>query len=454
MSLSIVILAAGQGTRMRSRHPKVLQPLAGRPLLAHVLETTRQLAADQVVVVYGHGGDAVRAAFPGDQTTWVEQAEQLGTGHAVQQAMPAVDNGALVLVLYGDVPLVTSGTLERLVDATGNDHPAILTVEVDDAHGYGRIVRGEGGRVLAIVEEKDATDEQREIREINTGLMACPAAQLADLIARLDADNAQGEYYLTDIVELAAARDIAVSAVVAEDEVEVMGINDRRNLAEAEAANRARTARALLDSGVTLADPARIDVRGSLDCGTDVFIDVNAVFEGEVSLGDDVRIGPNVIIRDAHIGDGTFIHPNCVIEDARVGPSCEVGPFARIRPGTTLEDGAKMGNFVETKNTTLGKGSKASHLTYLGDATVGEGVNIGAGTITCNYDGTSKYQTIIGDGAFIGSGVELLAPVEIGANAYIAAGSTISDDAPPGKLSVARARQVLVESWKRPESKK
>jgi bifunctional UDP-N-acetylglucosamine pyrophosphorylase/glucosamine-1-phosphate N-acetyltransferase len=436
---------------MRSRSPKVLQPLAGKPLLAHVLATVAEVDAQQRIVVYGHGGDAVKAAFAESEVTWVEQAERLGTGHAVMQAMPAIRADAIVLVLYGDVPLVRAETLKQLVNATVGDRPAILTVEVSDPSGYGRVVRNDHGQVLAIVEEKDARDSQRAIAEINTGLLACPAGQLSSLLDRVEANNAQGEYYLTDIVGLAVADGLEVAAVVADNEVDVMGINDRHQLAEAEAARRERVSGELLDSGVTLADPARLDVRGTLECGQDVFIDVNVVFEGEVRLEDNVSVGPNCVVRDTKVGAGTQIHSHSILEQAEVGAGCEIGPFARVRPGSVFHEGAKLGNFVETKNTTLGKGSKASHLTYLGDAIVGAGVNVGAGTITCNYDGQNKNRTVIGDGAFIGSGVELVAPLEIGPSAYIAAGSTISRDAPGGKLTVARTRQVVVETWTPPE---
>jgi bifunctional UDP-N-acetylglucosamine pyrophosphorylase/glucosamine-1-phosphate N-acetyltransferase len=410
MNLDVVILAAGQGTRMRSRLPKVLQPLAGRPLLAHVMDMAAGLDDARLHVVYGHGGDQVPARFADRQVSWVEQAEQLGTGHAVEQAMPGIADDATVLVLYGDVPLVRPETADSLIEAATRG-VALLTVRMDDPTGYGRIVRDRDGRVTSIVEQKDADAEERSIDEVNTGLMAVPADRLRDWLSRLDNANAQGEFYLTDIVALAVADRVPVAAVQAGDPEEVMGVNDKVQLAEAEAAVRRRRVDELMEQGATVADPARVDVRGKVTCGQDVFLDVGVVLEGEVRLDDRARVGPYCVVRDSHIGEGAEIHPYSLVEGAEVGTGCSVGPFARLRPGAQLETGAKVGNFVEVKNSRLGEGSKANHLSYVGDTTVGRDTNIGAGTITCNYDGANKHRTVIGDRVFIGSGVELVAPV-------------------------------------------
>lgn len=434
---------------MRSHLPKVLQPLAGRPMLEHVITAAEALLAHRICVVYGHGGETVRERFSGRGLEWALQEPQLGTGHAVQQAMPVLPANDIAVVLYGDVPLVLPETIERLARAAVNG-PAILTVFEDKPAGYGRIIRDPASAVVAIVEEKDATDEQLRIDEVNTGLLACPVNMLGPWLDALKADNAQGEYYLTDIVATAVAAGCRVEAVIADSPTEVMGINDKAQLAVAERAYRERTAAALMEAGVTLADPARIDVRGRLTCGMDVFIDINTVFIGSVELGDRVTIGPNCVIENCRIGDGSVIHASSVLQDAQVGAQCNVGPFARLRPGTEMKTGARIGNFVETKQTVLGIGSKANHLTYLGDATIGDNVNVGCGTITCNYDGARKRATVIGDNAFIGSGVELVAPVEIGAGATIGAGSTISKHAPAGELTLSRVRQTTVKGWKRP----
>jgi len=452
LSLSIVILAAGQGTRMRSELPKVLQPLAGRPLLAHVLECAHELGADDVCVVYGHGGDSVGRAFEGEEVRWSLQAEQMGTGHAVQQAMPATPDGNTVLILFGDVPLLTSDTLRRLIDATGDDEMSVLTVDMDDPTGYGRIVRKEGD-VDRIVEQKDATAEEQAVVEINTGVMLCAADKLKGWLANLGNDNAQGEYYLTDVIAMAVADGVTVHGVKANSMVEVMGINDKKQLAEAERALQARLVDALMAEGVGFADPARVDIRGKLSCGKDVFIDINAVFEGDVSLGDGTTIESNNLVRDSQLGPGTLLHSNCHIEGAKTGSNCEIGPFARLRPGARLADDVKIGNFVEVKKSFISDGSKVNHLTYIGDAEIGKGVNVGAGTITCNYDGANKFKTRIGDGAFIGSGVMLVAPVEVGAMATIGAGSTISKDAPEDKLTIERSKQFTIKGWKRPLKK-
>jgi bifunctional UDP-N-acetylglucosamine pyrophosphorylase/glucosamine-1-phosphate N-acetyltransferase len=453
LGLSVIILAAGQGTRMRSDLPKVLQPLAGRPLLGHVLAMAAGMGADDVCVVYGHGGDTVPEAFGDDAVRWELQAEQLGTGHAVQQAMPGTPAENRVLVLYGDVPLLTAATLRRLLDGAPAGDVAVLTVDLDDPAGYGRILRGSGGEVTGIVEQKDATDAERQIPEINTGVMAGPAARLADWLTRLGNDNSQGEYYLTDVVAMACADGVAVHGIKADDPVEVMGINDRKQLAEAERALQARLVDELMAAGVGFADPARVDIRGELRCGRDVFIDVNAVFEGKVTLGDGTKIESNNVIRDSELGPRTLVHPNCHIEGAKTGEGCEIGPFARFRPGAELADRVKVGNFVEIKKSRIADGSKVNHLTYIGDAEVGTGVNVGAGTITCNYDGANKHRTTIGDGAFIGSSVNLVAPVEVGRGATIGAGSTITRPAPADSLTVERAKQVTVEHWKRPTKK-
>ena len=452
MGISVIILAAGQGTRMRSDLPKVLQPLAGQPLLGHVLATASSLGIEDICVVYGHGGDAVPTAFPGPGIRWVLQAEQLGTGHAVQQAMPNTPDANQVLVLFGDVPLLMPATVQRLLDATPADELAVLTVDLEMPTGYGRIVR-EGERVVGIVEQKDASAEQRAICEINTGVMVCPAARLRRWLDDLDNDNAQGEYYLTDVIAMAVADGVAVHGIKADNWTEVMGINDKKQLAEAERALQARLVDELMVQGVGFADPARVDIRGKLECGEDVFIDVNVVFEGEVRLGDGVRIESNNVIRDSSLGAGTVVHPNCHLEGATTGDQCEIGPFARMRPGATLANRVKLGNFVEVKKSTIADGSKVNHLTYIGDTEIGTGVNVGAGTITCNYDGANKHKTTIGDDVFIGSGVNLVAPVEIGRGATIGAGSTITRPAPAEQLTLERSKQLTVKGWKKPVKK-
>ncbi len=438
---------------MRSDLPKVLQPLAGRPLLAHVIETAQAIGPAAIHVVYGHGGDRVRAALAEAPVTWVLQAEQRGTGHAVAQAMPQVGDQDLVLVLYGDVPLIRADTLRQLVALAGPKRVALLTMALDDPTGYGRIVRSARGEVRRIVEEKDATARVKRIREGNTGVLVAPAKPLRRWLSRLRADNAQGELYLTDIVAMAVKEKVKVTPLVAASATEVQGINDKRQLAEVEAAHRARRAQELLDAGVTLVDPVRVDVRGPLEVGRDVEIDVNVVFEGRVRLGDRVRIGANCVIRDTEIGDDTQVFPNCVIDRAQIGPACNIGPFARFRPSSRLARGVHIGNFVEVKNSVLGEGSKSNHLTYLGDAVIGAKVNVGAGTITCNYDGVNKSPTHIDDGAFIGSGAMLVAPVRIGARATIGAGSVITKDTPPDKLTLERAKQVTIDGWQRPTKK-
>jgi bifunctional UDP-N-acetylglucosamine pyrophosphorylase/glucosamine-1-phosphate N-acetyltransferase len=454
MPISVVILAAGQGKRMKSDLPKVLQLLAGRPLLQHVIDTAREIHAADIHVVYGHGGERVRDALAGPDLTWALQAEQLGTGHAVMQAMPGVPDDHLALILYGDVPMVEAATLRRLAEAAGEGAIAVLSVRMKDPTGYGRIVRDGARNVARIVEHKDANAKERAIDEVNTGLMAVPAARLREWLGNLRNDNAQGEYYLTDIVVMAVKAGLKVNAVLADSEEEVLGVNDKVELAEVEGVYRKRRATQLMLQGVSLADPARFDARGPVTVGRDVFIDVNVVFEGKVSLGDRVRIGPNVVIKDTTIGDDTVVFPNCVIDSAIIGSKCNIGPFARFRPSSELAAGVHIGNFVEVKNSILGAGSKANHLTYLGDTTVGQKVNVGAGTVTCNYDGANKWRTEIGDGAFIGSGAMLVAPVKVGAGATIGAGSTITRDAPDGKLTLERSKQITLDSWKRPEKQK
>ncbi len=451
--LSIIVLAAGQGKRMNSALPKVLHPLAGKPLLAHVLDTATTLNPVAVHVVYGHGGDAVRKALPSVSVQWSLQSEQLGTGHAVQQAMPQVPDDHLVLILYGDVPMIRADTLGRLLTLAAGKSMALLTVRLQDPTGYGRIVRDRRGAVRKIVEEKDATTAQRKINEGNSGVMAVPARLLRRWLAKLKSDNAQGEYYLTDIIAMAVHDKIAVRPLVANTVAEVLGVNDKSQLAMLEAEYRQQRAQELLRAGVTLIDPQRIDVRGTLTVGRDVEIDVNVVFEGSVHLADGVRIGPNCVLRDVSVGAGTTIKPNCVFEHAEIGSNCELGPFTRIRPGTVLADAVHLGNFVEVKKSRVGRGSKVNHLSYIGDTSIGETSNIGAGTITCNYDGANKYRTEIGNNAFIGSGSMLVAPVRIGDGATIGAGSTISKDAPPGQLTLERSKQISIDGWQRPSKK-
>jgi bifunctional UDP-N-acetylglucosamine pyrophosphorylase/glucosamine-1-phosphate N-acetyltransferase len=437
---------------MRSDLPKVLQPLAGKPLLAHVLDTAHQLNADDICVVYGHGGDAVPESFPGDRLRWSLQAERLGTGHAVQQSMPQTPDENRVLILFGDVPLLRATTLQRLLEQTPVDELAVLSVDMEDPTGYGR-VRRDGENVIGIVEQKDASEAEQTISEINTGVMVCPATQLKSWLNNLGNDNAQGEYYLTDVIAMAVRDGVTVHGVKAETWVEVMGINDKKQLAEAERALQARLVDELMEQGVGFADPARVDIRGKLSCGKDVFIDVNAIFEGDVTLGDGARIESNNLIRDSELGAGTVVHSNCHIESSSTGQNCEIGPFARMRPGAELANNVKVGNFVEIKKSTVADGSKINHLAYIGDAEVGTGVNVGAGTITCNYDGANKHKTTIGDNVFIGSGVNLVAPVEIGKGATIGAGSTITKPAPGEQLTIERSKQISIKGWKKPVKK-
>jgi bifunctional UDP-N-acetylglucosamine pyrophosphorylase/glucosamine-1-phosphate N-acetyltransferase len=453
MPLEIVILAAGQGKRMRSKLPKILHPLAGRPLLGHVLETARALEPRRIVVVHGNGADQVRAAFADARVEWALQAEQLGTGHAVQQALPSISPDAEVLILYADVPLVRPATLRRLLDA-GRDGLAVMTAEVSDPTGYGRIVRQGSGDVARIVEQRDASSEELALREINAGFMAMSARRLSGWLGRLTNRNAQKEYYLTDVVALAVAEGLPVRAVKVEDAWEVAGVNSKRELAAIERRYQSVQAQLLLDEAVTLADPARIDVRGELSCGTDVAIDVNCVFEGSVTLAEGVRIGPNCLLRNVRIGAGTEVLAFSHLEDSEIGARCRLGPYARLRPGNSLADEVHVGNFVELKASRIGKGSKANHLSYIGDSEVGSAVNVGAGTITCNYDGAAKHRTIIEDECFIGSDTTLVAPVRVARGSYIGAGSTINKDTPAGQLTLSRARQVSLPAWKPPKKKK
>lgn len=448
-ALHVIILAAGAGKRMKSDLPKVLQPIAGRPMLAHVIDTARQLRPDAIHVVYGHGGEAVRAAFA-DQSDlqWAEQTQQLGTGHAVQQAMPQVPDAATVLVLYGDVPLIQVDTLRHLLAQPGR--LAVLVADMVNPTGYGRIVRNAEGKVGAIVEQKDATDEQLAIRTINTGIITAESTALRTWLSQLSNSNAQGEYYLTDVFASAAADYTPADMAFVADAQEAEGANDPWQLSQLERAWQLREVRALCAQGARVIDPARLDIRGTVTVGRDVQIDVNVILEGTVELGDGVSIGPFTRLKDVKLAAGTVVKPHCDLDGVVSEGAADIGPFARLRPGTVLAEGSHVGNFVETKKVHLGVGSKANHLTYLGDAVIGSKVNIGAGTITCNYDGVNKSQTTIGDNAFIGSNSSLVAPVTIGQGATIAAGSVITRNAPEGELTVARARQQTIEGWHRP----
>lgn len=451
--VSVVILAAGQGTRMKSKLPKVLHPIGGKPLLAHVIDTAASLNARQIAVVYGHGGERVREALTRDDVSWVEQAEQLGTGHAVAQVAPQLADDHCVLVLYGDVPLIRTTSLTDLVYQAGNNRLAILTVHLDDPTGYGRIVRDEHGRVQRIVEQKDTNDQEKRISEVNTGILAVNGKLLKAWLKRLDNKNAQGEYYLTDIIAMAVADGVEVMASHPAGEDEVLGVNSRSQLAHLERVYQRQYAEQLMAQGVTIADPARIDIRGEVSVGQDVTLDVNVVLEGKVSIGSDVYIGPNCVLRDSVLEDGVQMQAMCVADGAHIGSKSLIGPYSRLRPGAQLVGDNHIGNFVEVKNSVIGHGSKVNHLTYIGDTDMGSGVNIGAGTITANYDGANKHRTVIGDNASTGSNSVMVAPVTVGEGATIGAGSVISKDAPPGKLTVARAKQVTIDGWQRPVKK-
>ncbi|MCG6863236.1 MAG: bifunctional UDP-N-acetylglucosamine diphosphorylase/glucosamine-1-phosphate N-acetyltransferase GlmU [Chromatiaceae bacterium] len=453
MKLGVVVLAAGKGKRMRSRLPKVLHQLAGRPLLGHVLDTARAIGNTRVCVVYGHGGELVRRTLADYDCTWVEQVQQLGTGHAVMQALPRMQGMDRILVLYGDVPLIQPGTLQTLMDEAAHTDLGLLTAMLGDPTGYGRIVRDGGGRVLRNVEHKDATEAELEIEEINTGFMIADRARMDDWLSRIDNRNTQREYYLTDVIALASRDGVEIATSQPQFLEEVCGINDRVQLAAQERFLQRRQAEALMRDGVTLADPARLDVRGRLYAESDVSIDVNVVIEGEVHLGEGASIGPNCLLRECDIGRGTQVLANCIIEHSSVGSGARIGPFSRLRPEVILADHVHVGNFVEIKKSQVGEGSKVNHLTYVGDARIGRGVNVGAGTITCDYDGANKHLTVIGDDAFIGSNTSLVAPVDIGAGATIGAGSVVCREAPAGKLTLTRAEQVTFDGWRRPSKK-
>ncbi|MCO7575071.1 MULTISPECIES: bifunctional UDP-N-acetylglucosamine diphosphorylase/glucosamine-1-phosphate N-acetyltransferase GlmU [Pseudomonas chlororaphis group] len=450
MSLEIVILAAGQGTRMRSALPKVLHPVAGNSMLGHVIHSARQLDPQRIHVVIGHGADAVRERLAADDLNFVLQDKQLGTGHAVAQAVPFI-TADTVLILYGDVPLIEVETLQRLLKQVGPEQLGLLTVGLDDPTGYGRIVRDASGKVTAIVEQKDANEAQRAITEGNTGILAVPGKRLGDWTGRLSNNNAQGEYYLTDVIAMAVSDGLIVATEQPHDAMEVQGANDRKQLAELERHYQLRAARRLMAQGVTLRDPARFDVRGEVTVGRDVLIDINVILEGRVVIEDDVVIGPNCVIKDSTLRKGVVIKANSHLDGAVMGEGSDAGPFARLRPGTVLEARAHVGNFVELKNAHLGQGAKAGHLTYLGDAVIGARTNIGAGTITCNYDGVNKHKTVMGEDVFIGSNNSLVAPVDILSGATTAAGSTITQNVAPAQLAVGRARQKNIDGWKRPE---
>ncbi|MBV1883489.1 MAG: bifunctional UDP-N-acetylglucosamine diphosphorylase/glucosamine-1-phosphate N-acetyltransferase GlmU [Pseudomonadales bacterium] len=457
MAINVVILAAGKGTRMKSAKPKVLHKIAGLPMLEHVVRTAESLEARKISIVFGHGGDQVKAYFK-DHTNaeiidWVEQKEQLGTGHAVHQAMPTVDVHDQVLILYGDVPLIKQETLMELLEKSLGG-VGLLTVELSNPAGYGRILRDDEGAVVGIVEQKDASEKQLKITEVNTGILTMSASLLNQWLPKLGNSNSQGEYYLTDLIAMAFEDGVEIFTSQPKDAVEVEGVNDRRQLAIIERAYQRDAVESLLKQGVSFTDIDRADIRGKIEVGEDIEIDFNILLEGNVSLGSGVNIGPNCCIKNSTIGDNVIIKANSIIEDALIAANCEVGPFARIRPGTEMAKGAKVGNFVETKKSIIGEGSKVSHLTYIGDAIIGKNVNVGAGTITCNYDGVNKSQTTIGDGAFIGSNSSLVAPVSIGPGATIGAGSTIGKNTPDNKLTLTRSKQVTIEGWQRPTKKK
>jgi len=448
-NVSVIILAAGQGSRMKSALPKVLHPIAGKALVQHVIDAAYQLKVNKIIGVYGHGGDIVPKTINDEKVTWVVQAEQLGTGHAVDQAMPEVEDSDIALILYGDVPLIKTETLLQLIENAKQDF-ALLTVHLDDPSGYGRIVRNSAGQVERIVEDKDSSDEEKQITEINTGILAVNAGELRSWLKRLDNSNAQGEYYLTDVIAMAVNDGMVVKTVHPETEEEVLGVNSRMQLAELESFYQLSKAECLMEQGVTVIDPTRLDIRGNVTVGRDVTLDINVILEGAVIIGDNVSIGANCVIKNTTIESGVVIQPMSCIDDAFIGTNCKVGPFARIRPGTRLAADAHVGNFVEIKNSNINQGSKINHLSYIGDTDMGTGVNIGAGTITCNYDGANKYRTVIGDNVFIGSDTQLVAPIKIGDGATIGAGSTITKDTPEYELTLTRAKQTSIKGWQRP----
>ncbi len=452
--LDIIILAAGKGTRMKSDLPKVLHPIAGKPMLEHVITAAQQLGDSRLHVVTGHGADYIKTTFSAyEDLNFIQQKQQLGTGHAVQQVLPSLSKGSIALILYGDVPLISTTTLTRLLSAVTENTLGLLTVTLNNPSGYGRIVRNSSGSVTSIVEQKDASQEQLNIQEINTGIMAVNSPQLQKWLPALSNNNAQGEYYLTDIIAMAVEDEITVVTEEAENEWEVMGINNRQQQAELERIQQQNIANQLMVDGVTLLDPLRFDCRGELRCGSDVVIDVNCIFEGNNTIGSNVTIGPNCIVKNAVIGDNTEIKANCMIEDSQLANACVIGPFARLRPGTELEEGAKIGNFVETKKALIGKGSKVNHLSYIGDASLGQNVNVGAGTITCNYDGVNKHQTTIGDNVFVGSNTALVAPITVEDGATIGAGSTINKNVKEDVLALTRSPQKNINGWQRPVKK-
>jgi bifunctional UDP-N-acetylglucosamine pyrophosphorylase/glucosamine-1-phosphate N-acetyltransferase len=453
MATDIVILAAGKGTRMKSSLPKVLHRLAGRPLLQHVVDAAETVNDANILVVTGHGGKEVKSSICGDHLRYIEQIEQLGTAHAVLQATPLLRPEGVTLILYGDVPLISSETIAGMLKKVSDRRMALLTVQLDDPTGYGRIVRDDSRQVIAIVEQKDASQEQLQISEVNTGVLALPSSNLQDWLPQIGNENAQGEYYLTDIISIARNAGFQIETLQPQSIEEVEGVNNRLQLNNLERYYQKRQAEQLMSKGITLADATRIDVRGYLQTGTDNFIDINAVFEGNVTLGSNIKIGPNCLIINSRLGDGVEIKANSVIEESQIGNNAVIGPFARLRPGTELADDVKVGNFVETKKARVGKGSKISHLSYVGDAELGDSVNVGAGTITCNYDGVNKHQTTVGDNAFIGSNTSLVAPVKIGSNATVGAGSTINKDVPENKLGLTRAKQRNISDWTRPTKK-
>ncbi len=450
MATSVIILAAGQGTRMKSSLPKILHPLAGRPLVEHVYIAARRLNVRDIHIVYGFGGEDILEALSHLEVSWAEQAEQLGTGHAVAQAIGAIADEDNVLILYGDVPLITHETLKRLVAAAGESGFSLLTAIMDDPYGYGRIIRDDNGEITSIVEEKDATDEQRQVNEINTGMMTVKADRLKTWLENLSNDNAQGEYYLTDVIEMATSEGVRVNSVSPESVLETQGVNNRQQLSELERYYQLIQANHLMMQGVTMLDPHRFDLRGDLETGRDIVIDVNTIIEGSVSIGDNVSIGPNCVIKDADIGDHVTINANCVIENAVIGSRSKIGPFARIRPETRLAEDVHIGNFVEVKKSSIDQGSKVNHLSYIGDSEIGKKSNIGAGTITCNYDGANKHKTIIGDDVFVGSDTQLVAPVTIANGVTIGAGTTVTKNVGENQLTISRAKQVSIEGWQRP----